>query len=184
MVIIAGDIIDGPSFDYEKGLAPLKNMHAPDGVIYTPGNHEGYNRELEKFYPVVESLTTMLRDKIKIVHGTQIVGLDFAHESAEETKKHLEKIGFDQNMPSIVIMHDPTHTAALQEKNVSLVVSGHTHKGQFFPFTLIMKSLYKEFAYGKNVKGKTTSITTSGIGTMMSPIRIGSNPEIVVLSFK
>jgi predicted MPP superfamily phosphohydrolase len=184
MVIIAGDIIDGPVFDYEKGLAPLKKITPPDGLIYAQGNHEGYNWEPEKFYPVIEKLTTTLIDKTILVDGVQVVGLAYAHESKEETKKRLYTAGYNPELPSLVILHDPTNTQALQNEGASLVISGHTHKGQFFPFNLFMKPIYKEFAYGKNVKGKTTSITTSGIGTMMPPLRLGSNPEIVVLTFK
>jgi predicted MPP superfamily phosphohydrolase len=184
LVIIAGDIIDGPVFDYAKGLAPLKDLHAPDGLIYAQGNHEGYNSEPEKFYPIVEQLTTTLIDRTIIINGVQITGLAYAHESKEETRKRLDMAGHDSKIPSIVILHDPTNTRALQQDGVSLIVSGHTHKGQFFPFTLFMKSMYKEFAYGKNVKGSTTSITTSGVGTTMPPVRLGSNPEIVVLTFK
>ena len=184
LVILAGDVIDGPIFDYKKGLSPLSGIVSKEGIIYTPGNHEEYNREPEKFYPILESLTTMLVDKKIIMHNTQIIGLQYAHELQEATANRLEGTGFDPNIPSIVILHDPTNTAAVQRAGVSLVVSGHTHNGQFFPSTLLMRSMYKEFAYGKNVKGKTTSITTAGVGTTMPPFRLGANPEIVVLTFE
>jgi predicted MPP superfamily phosphohydrolase len=182
LVFLAGDVIDGPVFDYVKGLAPLGDISAP--LIYTPGNHEGYNQEPEKFYPVIEALTQTLVDKKITLYDTQIIGLTYQHETDEETRERLYRSGYDQHTPSIVIMHDPTHSRVLENENVSLIVSGHTHKGQFFPATLFMKRLYKEFAYGINIKGKTTAITTSGVGTTLAPLRLGSNPEIVVISFK
>jgi len=182
IVFLAGDVIDGPAFDYAKGLSPLKNITAQ--LIYTPGNHEGYNQEPEKFYPVIKSLTTSLIDAKTIINNTQIIGLDYRHESKEQTREHLHAVGFDPAMPSIVIMHDPTNAGVLEDEGVSLALSGHTHKGQFFPFTLFMRRLYKEFRYGENKKGKTTTITTSGVGTTATPIRIGSNPEIVVIKIK
>ncbi len=184
IAIIAGDVIDGPIFDYVKGLSPLKEIKTRQGLIYAQGNHEGYNSEPEKFYPVIESLTTTLINKTIMVDGVQIIGLGFARETLEETKEKLALAGYDPNLPSLVIMHDPTNSRALQDEQVSLILSGHTHMGQFFPFNLMMRPIYKEFAYGKNVKGKTTSITTSGVGTMMPPLRLCSIPEIVVLTFK
>lgn len=184
VVLIAGDIIDGPHFNYEEGLAPLENINAPLGVYYTPGNHEGYNTEPEKFYPVIENHTTMLRDSITEINGTQIIGLDFKTEGIAETKSRLEHMGYEKTKPSIVIMHDPKNIAALQQEGVSLAVSGHTHCGQFFPINLIVKSIYKEYAYGVNKVGNTTSVTTCGVGTAMSPLRLGTNPEIVVLKIQ
>jgi predicted MPP superfamily phosphohydrolase len=184
MTIIAGDIIDGPVFDYVKGLTPFKDIVTPGGLIYAQGNHEGYNSEPEVFYPIVESLTTALIDRTIMIDGVHLIGLAYAHESIDETKKRLHSTGYNPEIPSVVILHDPTNTKALQDEGVSLVLSGHTHSGQFFPFTLFMKRMYHQFRYGKNVKGKTTSITTSGVGTTGPSLRLGSNPEIVVLTFK
>jgi predicted MPP superfamily phosphohydrolase len=184
LVIIAGDIIDGPVFDYERGLSPLKDLHSTYGVFYTPGNHEDYNSENEKFYPIVKSLTNTLIDEKAEINGTQIIGLRYHEESLEDTSARLEKTGYDKGRPSIVILHDPRNTPALQNAGVSLVVSGHTHKGQFFPANFIVRFIYKEFIYGMHMHKNTVSITTSGIGTMMMPIRIGTRAEIVRIRVK
>jgi predicted MPP superfamily phosphohydrolase len=58
------------------------------------------------------------------------------------------------------------------------MVSGHTHKGQFWPFNLITSLLYENH-YGLMNKGKTNYYTSSGFGTWGPPIRIGNRPEIV-----
>lgn len=184
IVLIAGDIIDGPVFDYAKGLAPLTEIHAPDGVIYTPGNHEGYNTKPEKFFPIVKALTTTLIDRRIRIRNTDIIGLDYKMESSADTMARLTASGFTPGEPTIVIMHDPKNTEALREAGVSLVVSGHTHCGQFFPLNLVVKSIYKEFTYGVTKKDATYSITTCGVGTAMSPLRLGTNPEIVVIHIK
>lgn len=181
IVFIAGDIIDGPVFDYEAGLASLKNLVSKLGIYYTPGNHEEYNSQPEKFYPIIKSMTNTLIDQKIIVNGTQIIGLDYKTETNEETRDRLYKSGYDKNLPSITLLHDPKHTKVLVEENVSLVLSGHTHSGQFFPINLIVKSIYGKLAYGVNNFGNSNSITTCGVGTAMTPIRIGTNPEIVVI---
>ncbi len=200
IVLIAGDIIDGPVFDYEKGLAPLKNIVSTFGTVYTPGNHEAYNREPEKFYPIVRNVTTTLLDSKTEINGTTIVGLDYRSESFDATKERLAKTGFaaaqngneesSPSAPSIAILHDPRNTDALLDAGISLVVSGHTHCGQFFPMNLLVKSIYKNHTYGIvdrtiNDDGKVgVSLTTCGVGTAMSPLRLGTNPEIVVIHIK
>ncbi len=181
IVFIAGDIIDGPKFPYENELAPLKNLRAPLGVFYTPGNHEAYNQEPDQWKPLVKAATKMLVDEKMLVNGTQIIGLDYASETPSESTAKLLHTGFDKTIPSIVILHDPRHAKALQEAGVSLVLSGHTHRGQFFPMTIIVKLIYKKYTYGQTVYKGNTSITTSGVGTAMTPIRLGTNPEIVVI---
>ena len=187
LVLIAGDIIDGPVFDYKHGLSPLRNIQSTFGTVYTPGNHEAYNMEPEKFYPVVKELTKTLIDESVEINSTKIIGLSFKNESFEDTRKRLVKIGFDSvhtSIPTIALLHDPKNTTALLDAGVSLVVSGHTHCGQFFPMTLVVKSIYKEYTYGVHTRNGGTAITTCGAGTAMSPLRLGTNPEIVVIHIK
>jgi predicted MPP superfamily phosphohydrolase len=200
LVLIAGDIIDGPVFNYEKGLSPLSKIVSTYGTVYTPGNHEGYNREPEKFYPVVRNLTTTLLDSKIEINDTMIVGLDYRSEKLTATQERLLKTGFlakqddGTPMPSIAVLHDPTNTDALLDAGVSLVVSGHTHCGQFFPINLIVKNIYKQHTYGvvdrkesvgtDGKPGSGVSLTTCGVGTALSPLRLGTNPEIVVIHIK
>ncbi len=184
IVLFAGDIIDGPKFNYAKGLEQLSELRATFGVFYTPGNHEAYNSEPEKFYPIIEKYTIMLRDRKVDINNTQIIGLDFKNETADTTATRLSTAGYNANKPSIVIMHDPKNIKALQNAGVSLAVSGHTHCGQFFPINLIVKSIYKKYTYGVNQVGNTASVTTCGVGTAMSPLRLGTNPEIVIIKVK
>jgi predicted MPP superfamily phosphohydrolase len=190
VVFIAGDIIDGPVFDYAKGLSPLKRIQSTFGTIYTPGNHEGYNSEPEKFYPAVKPLVTTVIDSKVQVNDTSIIGLDYKQESKEATAERLKRIGFVPTEPTIAILHDPSNANVLLDAGVNLVVSGHTHCGQFFPINLVVKGIYKKFTYGVNMRkdsgGKITgaAVTTCGVGTAMSPLRLGTNPEIVVLHIK
>lgn len=181
IVLLAGDMIDGPVIPYEKFSAPFKDIEAQYGVFYTPGNHEWYNSEPQKFISAMDKNTTVLLDKKIEVNNTQIIGLNYQIETNDATKERLSALGFDKTKPSIVIMHDPKNTQALMDSGVSLSVSGHTHCGQFFPFTLLVRSIYKNLTYGVNNFPTGTSVTTCGIGTAGPPFRLGSTPEIVVI---
>ncbi len=185
LVLLPGDIIDGPKFSYSKGLEPLRSIQSTFGTIFTPGNHEGYNSDPQSFYPVISQLTNTLIDSQVLINNTQIIGLDYkAQESQEQILKRLDLTGFSKDKPSIALLHDPKNSHYLQEAGVSLVVSGHTHCGQFWPVSLIVKKIYGEYTHGVIEKNGSLHITTCGAGTAMSPVRIGTTPEIVVVKIK
>ncbi len=180
-----GDLIDGPSFPYEKGMAPLNDLKASFGNFYVEGNHERYSQEYPLFKSNFPKNINDITSKKVIVNDTQIIGIPFSMSaSADQIKKELDQVSYDKSIPSIILMHDPKDTPILANNGASLVLSGHTHAGQFFPFTLILKKVAGKYNHGINYTDKTTSITSSGIGTAMPPIRVGTSPEIVVVTFK
>ncbi|WP_406541347.1 hypothetical protein [Clostridium ljungdahlii] len=66
---------------------------------------------------------------------------------------------------------------------MDLQLSGHTHKGQFFPNNLITRFIYED-DYGYLKKDNFNLIVTSGYGTWGPPIRIGTKGEIVNIKIK
>lgn len=90
----------------------------------------------------------------------------------------------DRNAASILLVHDPNLLPIAVEAGISLQLSGHTHRGQFFPFTLIVRRVYGKFAYGLQRLGDLQVFTSCGVGTWGPPMRLGSNPEIVLMRFE
>src|SRR5260221_409636 len=74
--------------------------------------------------------------------------------------------------------------AVAEAAGVSLQLSGHTHLGQFIPWSWMARRIYRQFVYGLSRIGKMQVFTSSGAGTWGPPLRLGSNPEIVVLAFE
>ncbi len=184
IVFHAGDIIDAPVFDYDRGFAPLLDLRSTLGTFYTEGNHEGYSRDYKNFRTAFEKITTItdMTDKRTTVLGTQILGLSYKNSETEaEIGARLDAIGFDPALPSIVILHNPFHTKALADKGVSIVLSGHTHGGQCFPMTLIARKVYGHYCVGATTTHGMPSVTTYGVGAAISPMRVGTISEIVVL---
>ncbi len=185
IILFAGDLIDGPKFKMEQSLSPLQNLKATDGAYYTPGNHEVYSGEEKRLYEITDQYTTGLRNSKKTVLGIDIIGLTYdAYEGKDALINRLNKSGFDANTPSIVIHHDPKNNLVLQNQGVDLVVSGHTHGGQFWPFTAIVKRIFKDYYHGIKTTGNSSSITTFGAGTWGPPVRIGTNAEIISITFE
>ncbi len=185
MVLIAGDLVDGPKFPREAYLGPLGGLKAPLGVYYTPGNHEIYAGDEQNLYAITDPYVTGLRDSKIHVNDTDIIGFMYdAGETPQGVMSRLEKVHYDPNNPTIAIMHDPKNNSVLQHNGVDLIVSGHTHGGQLWPFTAVVKKIFREYTHGLTIKDNTASVTTTGIGTWGPPVRIGTNPEIIVITFE
>lgn len=185
MVLFAGDLVDGPKFPIEKYLEPLENLKAPMGVFYTPGNHEIYNGNERNLYNLTDKYVTGLRDQSIKINNTNIIGLMYdARETPIGLQNRLNKINYNKDENNIVIIHDPKNNSFLQENGIDLTVSGHTHGGQLWPFTLVVNKIFKEYTHGLNIKNQNASITTTGIGTWGPMARIGTNPEIILITFE
>lgn len=87
-------------------------------------------------------------------------------------------------MPSILINHPPTALAAAHEAGVDLQVSGHTHNGQFWPMTYLVRKIYGQYYYGLKAYEDMQVITSSGVGTFGPPFRLFNPPEIVLITFQ
>jgi predicted MPP superfamily phosphohydrolase len=85
--------------------------------------------------------------------------------------------------PAIVLNHEPSFQEQLTQAGVFLVVSGHTHNGQFWPGNFLARRIYKEYTYGLVSKGAFQSVTTNGVGTAILPMRTFNTGEIVLLHF-
>ncbi len=185
IVLIPGDLFDGPEIDYVWVAREFERIQAPYGVIFTNGNHEEYSNTLWILKAIEGAGITILNDK-KIILG----GMIFAWVSYHDTEtplgltRVLDGLSLDPDMPIILLKHKPTLHTILSGYPIDLVVSGHTHRGQMWPFALITDLIYGKYVYGLSVDGNTSSITTSGVGTWWPPQRLGTQSEIVVITIR
>jgi hypothetical protein len=185
MIIIAGDLIDGPHFPYQEFLAPLAELSAPQGVYFTPGNHETYNDELDVVYTAIPENITILSDETITITGTDITiaGFEYDTETRDHFTERAQRVVGDTT-PIIGILHDPKHRDALGEIGIGLVLSGHTHGGQFFPGTAIVRMIYGKQTNGLELHQNSAYYTTTGAGTAVSPARVGTDAEVVILEIE
>ena len=119
------------------------------------------------------------------MEGLQIAGGPYIHAThAEHFRSVLAKIAVDPTRASILLTHAPDRPAIAEEAGIGLQLSGHTHLGQFFPFTWITRRIYKQFTYGLSRLGNAQFYVSSGAGTWGPPLRVGSQAEIVQITFE
>ena len=184
-VFIAGDLYDGTAIDAQQAAEPLKKLLAPQGVYFVAGNHEQFGDDSKFLNAVAAAGVRVLSNEKVEVDGLQIIGVPYrnaVHDSRFASVLH--GIGLDRDRASILLTHAPDHPDVAEAAGVSLQLSGHTHLGQFIPWSWMARRVYREFVYGLSRIGKMQVFTSSGAGTWGPPLRLGSNPEIVLLEFE
>ncbi len=184
-IFIAGDLYDGTAIDARRAAAPLSKLAAPHGVYFVAGNHEQFGDD-SKYLRAVEAAGVRVLSNEKVeADGLQIIGVPYRHATQDgHFASVLEGIGVDRERASILLTHAPDHPEVAEAAGVSLQLSGHTHVGQFIPWSWMARRIYRQFVYGLSRIGKMQVFTSSGAGTWGPPLRLGSNPEIVVLQFE
>jgi hypothetical protein len=184
-IFIAGDLYDGTAIDALSAAEPLKQLSAPHGVYFVAGNHEQFGDENKYLNAVAATGVRVLSNEMVEVDGLQIIGVP--HRSAARSTLFasvLRAMGLDPQRASILLTHAPDHPEVAEAAGISLQLSGHTHLGQFIPWSWMARRIYRQFVYGLSQIGKMQVFTSSGAGTWGPPLRLGSNPEIVMLEFE
>lgn len=186
LVLIAGDIADMRLEPLKKwGVAErFAKIKAPMGVYAISGNHEFYGGEKEQILNYLkEGGINILLDSVAVTGGgVQIAGRDDRTNHKRKTLKEVLK-DTDKSLPLILLDHQPFNLAEAENEGVDLQLSGHTHNGQFWPGSLIVKWMY-ELPYGYKRRGDTHYYVSSGIGLWGPKVRIGTKSEIVSITLK
>ena len=184
VVFIAGDLYDGTPADLARLAEPLRLLKSPLGAFFVEGNHEEFSDHTKYVKAVAATGVRVLKNEKVIVDGLQIVGVTYRDAThGEHFRKTLRRTGFDRGKASILLTHAPDRIQVSAEEGISLQLSGHTHHGQFWPWTLAAERMYGKYVYGLQRLGEMQIYTSCGAGTWGPPLRIGSSPEIVAIEF-
>jgi predicted MPP superfamily phosphohydrolase len=184
ILFIPGDVYDGTAVNLARLAKPWAEFSAPLGAYFITGNHEQFTSPSKYLDAVRQSGIRVLENEKIVLDGLQIVGVHYRDSTNEERfRSILRQVSVDRNVASILLVHNPNHLPVAAEAGISLQLSGHTHRGQFFPFTAIVSRIYGKYAYGLNRFGDLQVYTSCGAGTWGPPMRLGSNPEIVLIQF-
>jgi uncharacterized protein len=184
VVLIAGDLYDGTPADLARLAEPLRMLKPPLGAFFVEGNHEEFSDHTKYVKAVAATGVRVLNNEKVIVDGLQILGVTYRDAThGEHFRKTLRRTGFDRGQASILLTHAPDRVQVSAEEGISLQLSGHTHHGQFWPWTLAAERMYGKFVYGLQHLGELQVYTSTGAGTWGPPLRVGSSPEIVAIEF-
>ena len=186
IVFYVGDIIDddaGYAAD-QNLMAPLAAVKPKLGSYAVLGNHEYIGGQPDECADLMSKAgITVLRDDVTAVQNLLYVAgreeLSASRYGGKGRKSLAELLaGLDPSRPLILLDHHPLRKGDPIPPSADLQLSGHSHRGQFFPNSLITSYLY-ETDWGLYQKEAFHLIVSSGYGTWGPPVRIGTRAEIV-----
>ena len=194
IVAITGDLAEGDFSKISKMLVPLQNIKSTCGVFYITGNHEYIHAGDWEGY--LESLGIVsLHNQNKIIDFNNqkilVAGIPdrmaprFSRSICSEPDVAL-KSG-EQTMYKILLAHEPSSIYDIQNEKCDLMLTGHTHGGQIFPFHLgvmLQQPMVSGFKKFITKSGNVLVFNHQGTGFWGPPMRWFSRSEIVILKFK
>ncbi len=173
LLLIGGDLIDSSSFDLHN-LTIFKKIKAP--IIFVSGNHEFYIKDpKEKLAKLKNFKINILDNKNFIFKDINIIGIG-DNQSSEKQKIFTTQLT-RKNIFNLLLVHKPSIWDDVNQ-NIDLMLSGHTHGGQIFPFNYFVKLQYKKI-YGLYEKLNSKLYVSSGCGCWGPKMRLGTNNEIL-----
>jgi uncharacterized protein len=185
VVAITGDLVDGSVAELRAHVAPLAKLRARHGVFFVTGNHEYYSG-------VHGWVTELQRLGIRVLHNEHVV---LQHQGAslvlagvpDYTGHHFDPAhrsdpvaaleGAPANATRVLLAHQPRTAPAAAAAGFDLQLSGHTHGGQFLPWTFFVP-LQQPYTAGLHQLGRLSIYVSRGTGYWGPPKRLGAPSEI------
>lgn len=182
VVVIVGDLVDGEVGRLEPLLPVLKTLRAPLGVWAVTGNHE-YYAGLDRSVQLLQAAGyTVLQDRwAEVCPGLVLAGVDdlTARRQFGRTDRPLEKAMAGRPPgATILLSHSPLQAGAAAAAGAGLMLSGHTHDGQVWPFGYLVRLSYRLLGGRYDVDGMPV-IVCRGTGTWGPRMRLWRPSEII-----
>lgn len=188
IIVITGDLID-VKVKYAQGtLNELMKLHPTYGTYFIVGNHEYFHGIGEIIQAVKERGIHVLENENIYIgekgQGFNLVGVyDYFGYKAGTYMPDLPKAlkNIDQDSPTVLLAHQPRFIEEVHGK-VDLMLSGHTHGGQIYPFRFLTR-LTQPYISGLHQHTKDLQIYVNrGTGFWGPPMRLGATPEITEIT--
>ncbi len=197
LIALTGDFVDGSIEQLQDHVLPLKDLRAEHGVYFITGNHEYYSGADEWMNHFESFGFHVFRNSNKIIEKTNgngenekfllagvfdIQGERFSPDHKTDPFKaaqHHEEVSC-----KILLAHNPNTIKQAREAGFHLQLSGHTHAGQFYPFSWIARMVHQYYEGLYSVNEKTQIYVNRGTGFWGPPNRLGKTSEITLITLK
>ena len=187
LVVVTGDLVDHDVSKVEPLVPVLKRLRAPLGVYAVTGNHEFYAGIERSSRLLEEAGYRVLRDAhAEAVPGLVLAGVDdpTARRQLGLEDRYFEKALAGRPPGAVVLLcHSPLQIERAAELGAGLVLSGHTHDGQIWPFRYAVERAYPRIA-GEYRVGAASLIVSRGTGSWGPPIRLFRRGEILRITLR
>jgi predicted MPP superfamily phosphohydrolase len=189
LVALTGDIVDGTVDRLGPQVTPLAELMPKERTFLVLGNHDYYSGAtpwVEQFKAL--GLRVLLNEHAIVMHkGAPIVVggvVDPAVHLSDPTQTPRPDLAAAPEAGHafrLLLAHNPKLAPLAEQAGFDLQLSGHTHAGQFFPWTLAVRLIHAPHVAGLSRRGRLTVYVSAGTGTWGPPVRFGTKPELTEL---
>jgi predicted MPP superfamily phosphohydrolase len=183
LIALTGDMVDGPVARLAPHVAPLAALAEPARAFFVLGNHDCYSGAPEWIAHFRDlGFRVLLNEHVLFRKGaaTLLVGgvVDPAYRvrRPEISLEDAPRADF-----RLLLAHNPKLAPLGARAGFDLQLSGHTHGGQFFPWTLAVRLVHAPHVAGLSREGRMWVYVSAGTGTWGPPVRFGTSPEITLI---
>lgn len=189
VVAITGDLVDGSVEHLREHVAPLANLKARYGVFFVTGNHEYYSGA-EEWIAELERLGIQVLRNRRVTIGSGEQSFELAGVTDYSAGRFGDAPDLDAALQGcnperevVLLAHQPRAVFQAAERGVGLVLAGHTHGGQFWPWSWVVH-LAQPVVRGLAHFGRTAIYVSAGTGYWGPPMRLGTEAEITLVELE
>lgn len=185
LVAVTGDLVDGSVPMLRAHVAPLADLQAGQGVFFVTGNHEYYSGADEWLAETTRlGMKNLRNERVRVGSADasfDLAGIDdasahrFGHGHGADVSKAVA--GRDPARELVVLAHQPKAIFDVASEGAGLMLSGHTHGGQIWPWAHLV-ALDQPYVAGLAKHEHTWIYVSRGTGYWGPPMRLGAPHEI------
>ncbi len=196
-VVLTGDLVDGTVQQLAHHVEPFKKLSAPFGIFFITGNHEYYSGADEWSDWMRAAGITVLQNSAHVLEKVSASGVLQHLAIAGVPDLQAERFHPEHRCnPSlalqacrdvavrILLAHNPKTAELKDADQFHVQLSGHTHAGQFFPFSWIARVAHRYFNGLYAVSENRYVYVNRGTGFWGPPNRFLSSGEITHLTLR
>jgi len=185
LVVLLGDIFEGHESPSEEMIRTFRQISAPLGLWAVPGNHEFYRGEGMDMLERAGFI--LLRNQwVEVSKGLVLSGVeDLTHRygRGDSTDAITKALSGRPAGATILLSHSPLYTEQAVKAGAGLMLSGHTHGGQIWPFGYLVRTSYPLLEGRYDIDGMTV-IVCRGTGTWGPRMRLWHPGEILHVTLR
>ncbi len=189
LIALGGDLIDHDAELVQPLIPELQKLRAPLGVWSVLGNHDIYGGALASTEIMrAAGFRVLLDESAEAVPGLRIAGVkDLGVRRGSPTLEHDIRSTLAGAHPGregiVYLSHTPEQMEIAADAGAGLMLSGHTHGGQIWPFNYLVSLRYGTLA-GRYRFGHMTLFVSRGAGTWGPRMRLWQPGEIVLITLR